>query len=306
MSDWMPSLAALRAFEATARHLSFVRAAEELHVTPSAVKQLVRRLEEALGQPLIVRDGRGLRLTEAGETGLGDLARGFAHLEQGVARIRAHDGRRRLVLTVEPSFAAAWLVPRLDRFRALCPDIDVLVDSSSALADLDRNAADVAIRFGAAHGEGQVVHRLFEEALCAFCAPALARGPGGLETLAGLNRVPLIHWDIPALGWGAATRAWMGWEPWLHRLGASHVDPRPGIRFRDYNLALQAAIAGQGVVLGSRPVLQDHVDAGLLAVPFPDTVGTDLGYDVTATAAAAERSEVQAFIGWVTAEAGIG
>lgn len=302
MADWTPSLNALRAFEATARHLSFVRAAEELHVTPSAVKQLVRRLKAALGKSLVERQGSGLRLTGAGRAGCQDIGQGFERIAQGVARIRAHDDRKRLIISVEPSFATAWLVPRLDRFRAEFPEVDVLIDSSLALVDLHRGAADVAIRFGAAPADGLVERRLFDQALCAFCAPSLTRGEGAIRSLDDIARVPLIHWDIAAFDWAKATRSWMGWKPWLDALGARHIDCNRGIRFRDYNLAVQAAIAGQGVVLGSLPVMHDLVVSGLLVRPFPEKVETDIGYDVTARGAAMERSEVRDFVSWITAE----
>ncbi|WP_172330664.1 LysR substrate-binding domain-containing protein [Mangrovicoccus sp. HB161399] len=303
MSDWLPSLNALRAFEATARHLSFLHAAEELNVTPSAVKQLVRRLEAALGTPLVERDGRGLRLTAAGSEGLAELAQGFGLLARGVARIRAHDGRRRLVVSAEPSFAAAWLVPRLERFRRDFPGTDVLIDTSLALADLQRGDADVAIRFGARPEEGLVAQRLFREELSAFCSPALASGPDAIRAPADLARVPLIHWDMAALGRDSATRELMAWAPWLRRLGVRLPETAAGLAFRDYNLALQAAIAGQGVVLGSRPVLQDAIAAGLLVEPFPATVATDLGYDAVATPAAMARPDVRDFLSWIAASA---
>ncbi len=302
MSNWLPSLNALRAFEATARHLSFVRAAHELRVTPSAVKQLVRKLEGALNAPLIERQGSGLRLTAAGQAGLASIGQGFDQIARGVAQIRTHDDRKRLIISAEPSFATAWLVPRLDRFRSAFPEVDVLIDSSLALVDLRKGAADVAIRFGSKPKDGLVAQRLFDEALCAFCAPSLTRGEGAIRSLEDLDRVPLIHWDLADLDWAKATRAWMGWKPWLDRLGAAHLDSSRGIKFRDYNLAVQAAIAGQGVVLGSLPVMQDFVASGLLVRPFREKIETDIGYDLTATTAAIERPEVRDFVSWITDE----
>ncbi len=303
MSNWMPSFSALRAFDATARHLNFVRAAEELSVTPSAVKQLVRKLEDSLGQPLVERDGRGLRLTAAGEAGARRISEGFSSIAAGVAAIRAHDERQRLILTVEPSFAATWLVPRLDRFREVCPDVDVLVDSSPALVDLTKDTVDIAIRFSRAAPSGLVSRRLFDEELCAYCSPALTSGAEPVLTIADLARVPLIHWDIGALGWAAETRQWMGWEQWLGKLGVTGIDSRRGPRFSDYYQAVQAAIAGQGVLLGSRLVMKDLIASNLLVTPFPEGVQTDLGYDVIASREAAERPEVLAFIEWIEAQA---
>lgn len=300
MPDWLPSMNALRAFEATARHLSFARAAAELHVTPAAVKQLVRKLEETLGLSLVERAGRGLRLTAAGAVGRDGLAIGFDHLIEAVRRIRAEGGRRRLVVSAEPSFATAWLMPRLERFRVREPDIDVLIDSSAHLADLARGDADIAIRFGAGADDKVVAHRLFDEELCAFCSPQIAKGLAEPNDLA---RCRFIHWETSALGWATATRAWMDWAVWLEQIGTSGVEPRNGLRFSDYNLAVQAAIAGQGVVLGSGPVLADLVSAGLLVRAVPQSLRIDLGYDAVTTRSAIERGEVNAFIDWIKTEA---
>ncbi|MDI5921155.1 LysR substrate-binding domain-containing protein [Halomonas sp. LR5S13] len=299
----LPSLNALRAFETTARHSSFVPAADELHVTPAAVKQLVRKLEEHLGIALVERSGRGLKVTPAGRVGLESLTAGFLQIERAVGQMRDYRNPQRLVVSAEPSFATAWLVPRLERFRAMHPDIDVLIDSSLRLADLERGAADVAIRFGVAPEKGDVAYRLFDEKLCAFCSPSLTSRHEGLRQLDDLSRATLIHWDTSALTWATATRAWVGWEPWLETLGAGHIDARRGVSFSDYNLAVQAAIAGQGVVLGSLPILSDLVAAGLLVRAFPDIVETSIGYDIVATRDAIGTQQVQSFIAWTKAEA---
>jgi LysR family transcriptional regulator, glycine cleavage system transcriptional activator len=294
MSDWLPSLNALRAFEAVSRHLNYRLAAEELCVSPAAVKQLVGKLEAALGSPLLQRNGRGLALTAQGTAGRDDLALGFRQIAVSVEKMRTLNRRRRLIVSVEPSFATAWLVPRLDLFRARYPDIDVLIDSSLQLVDLQRGAADIAIRFGSRPAEGLVTERLFDEELRAFCSPKLTVGRSAIRRLEDLERVTLLHWDLSQLEWASSTRKWMGWEPWLKRVGANHVVPGPGIRFSDYNLAMQAAIAGQGVILGSTPILRSLVRAHLLVNPFPARVTTDIGYDLVTT----ER-----FIDWILREA---
>jgi LysR family transcriptional regulator, glycine cleavage system transcriptional activator len=179
MLDWLPSLNALRAFEAVSRHLNYVHAASELRVTPAAVKQLVAKLEEAVGHRLVQRNGRGLALTAAGRAGGDGLAAGFGQLSRAVERMRKHTDRQRLIVSVEPSFATAWLVPRLERFRREHTEIDVLIDSSLKIVDLEHGDADAAIRFGAKPDPRLQSHRLFEERLCAFCSPALVSGPDG-------------------------------------------------------------------------------------------------------------------------------
>lgn len=303
MSDWLPSLNALRAFETVSRHLNYRQAAEELRVTPAAVKQLVGKLEDTLGTPLVERDGRGLALTQAGAAGRDGLAAAFSQIERAVEKMRATDRRRRLIVSVEPSFATAWLVPRLEGFRAGNTEIDVLIDSSLQIVDLERGGADIAIRFGDTPDDALVAHRLFDEELCAFCSPALLQDRPGPLKLEDLGSVTLLHWDLSQLDWAAATRKWMGWPQWLARVGAGHVTPGEGIRFRDYNLAVQAAIAGQGVILGSLPVLRGLVEAGLLVSAFPESVVTDIGYDLVITETALARPEVARFVDWIVEEA---
>jgi LysR family glycine cleavage system transcriptional activator len=305
MDEWLPSLNALRAFEATCRHLNYARAAEELRVTPAAVKQLVRKLEVSLGIDLVVRRGRGLAITAAGHAGCEELTLGFGQIHRAVARMRAHQARRRLIVSVEPSFATAWLVPRLERFRAGNRDVDVLIDSSLHIVDLDQGAADVAVRFGARPGHGLVAHRLFDERLCAFCSPSLALGERGVRRVEDLERATLLHWDTTALTWADVTRKFMAWQNWLEMVGAKHVDGQGGVRFSDYNLAVQAAIAGQGVVLGSLPVLRNLVESQLLLCPFPECLETGIGYDIVATRQALERREVRGFVDWIMAEASL-
>lgn len=302
MQDWMPSLNALRAFEAVARHLNYRRAAEELKVSPAAVKQLVAKLEAAVGTPLLRRRGRGLALTAAGEAGGPDLSQGFRQVNGAVEKMRAATRRRRLIVSVEPSFATAWLVPRLERFRQACPEVDVLIDSSLQIVDLAGGAADVAVRFAAPPDRALVTERLFDEELCALCSPGLAAA-AGLTELADLERVTLLHWDLGHLPWASGTRRWMEWSRWLAHAGAGRMRPGEGLRFTDYNLALQAAIAGQGAILASWPILRHLVAAGLLTDPFGARVQTDIGYDLVTTERARERPEVGSFLAWIAGEA---
>lgn len=305
MSQSLPSLNALRAFEAVARHLNYRLAAEELSVSPAAVKQLVGKLEDTLSVALFERRGRGLALSAQGAAGCEDLNKAFHLMAAAVEKIRTKDQRNRLVVSVEPSFATAWLVPRLESFRSKHGNVDVLIDSSMQIVDLEQGHADLAIRFGRAPGKGLVGVRLFDEVLCAFCSPSLAAGTPPLRRLEALRHVTLLHWDLAQYEWASATRKWMGWQTWLEQTGADHVTPGGSLHFSDYNLALQAAIAGQGVILGSKPVLARLVDAGLLLDPFNVKVTTDIGYDLVVTKWATQKPGVQLFINWITAEAGV-
>jgi len=171
------------------------------------------------------------------------------------------------------------------------------------IVDLENGAADIAVRFGLTPRGNLVSHRLFDEQLCAFCSPLLVSGPRKLNEIDDLQHATLLHWDLSEISWARATKRWMGWQPWLTQVGAGHISSATGIRFSDYNLAVQAAIAGQGVVLGSLPVLHNLVEANLLVCPFRERVTTDIGYDLVTTQRALQRTEVQAFMDWIIAEA---
>ena len=266
------------------------------------MKQLVAKLEAAVGTPLLRRRGRGLALTAAGEAGSADLLQAFRQVGRAVEKMRAAVRRRRLIVSVEPSFATAWLVPRLERFREACPEVDVLIDSSLQIVDLAGGAADVAVRFAGRRDDALVTQRLFDEQLCALCSPALAAS-AGLSRLGDLERVTLLQWDLTHLPWAGETRRWMDWPRWLALAGAGDLRPGEGLRFTDYNLALQAAIAGQGAILASWPILRHLVAAGLLTDPFGVRVATDIGYDLVTTERARARPEVAAFLDWIVAEA---
>jgi len=294
MNEWLPSLNALRAFEAVSRHLSYRKAAEELSVTPAAVKQLVQGLERSLDRTLLKRQGRGIALTEIGMAGLADLRDGFDHVHRSVAKMRRFERRQSLTITVEPSFAGSWLMKRLQGFKAQFPDINVLIDASLRVVDLARDEADIGIRYGVKPMAGQVAHRLFDEEIVPVCSPGLAAGPPPIETVEDLGRATLIEFEMTP--WPAS---WLDWEAWLRAVGAGDMGSHRQLTFNDYTVALQAAIAGQGIVLGSRPIVQDALDAGLLVMACAESVKVREGYEVVATEAALERPEVAAFVEWI-------
>jgi LysR family glycine cleavage system transcriptional activator len=302
MADWLPSLNALRAFEVVCRHLNYAHAAAELRVTPAAVKQLVQKLEDALGAPLVRRSGRGLALTREGRAGFEGLSGGFAQISAAVGRMRVRNRRQRLIVSAEPSFATAWLVPRLNRFRQTHEEIDVLIDSALRIVDLEAGEADVAIRFGAAPDRRLVTRRLVDERICALCSPSLVSGPPHLRKLDDLRQATLLHWDMSDLTWAISTRDWMDWQSWLARVGMKNFELQRQIVFSDYNLALQAAIAGQGLVLGSYPILRNIIDARLLVDPFGVTLDAGIGYDAVMTREAYERPQVRSFADWIASE----
>jgi len=175
-NDRLPPLNALRAFETVARKLSFARAAEELHVTKAAVAQQVRLLEQEIGAELVERSGRGLALTESGAAGAAGLAEAFSALARAVRAMREAKGRRFLVINSSASFAATWLVGRIGRFKALHPDIDVLLDAIAREDSLESSTTDALVRWGAGDFPGLATTLLFKENVFPVCAPELVDG----------------------------------------------------------------------------------------------------------------------------------
>lgn len=299
MSDWLPSLNALRAFEAVSRHLHYPRAAKELNVSPAAVKQLVSKLEVSMGTKLIVRDGRGLALTPVAMQGKGDLSAAMELMISSVKKMGDSDSAKRLIISAEASLATTWLVPKLAEFHSRYPQINVLIDSSQEVVDLHRSDVDIAIRYGVESDGSLDSRRLFDDRIFPACSPTLASHPQQLKQLSDLNSVPLIHWDLSKMVWAQSTEKWFSWKGWLDRVGETDVATDKGIYFSDYGLAIQAAIAGQGVVLASWPILNDVIDAGLLVCPFREVISTDIGYDIVTTEHAGQRSEVEVFVSWI-------
>jgi LysR family glycine cleavage system transcriptional activator len=166
--------------------------------------------------------------------------------------MRRLDERRLFTITVEPAFAAAWLVRRLQGFRHQQPDIDVLIDASLRIVDLEREAADVAIRYGGTAGAGLIVHRLFDDEVIAVCSPAVAAGPPPIEGLGDLAKAAWIHFEMSP--W---PRGWLDWAGWLRALGAEGIESRRDLRFTDYTVALQAAAAGAAA---RRPEVAAFID----------------------------------------------
>jgi LysR family transcriptional regulator, glycine cleavage system transcriptional activator len=297
MADRLPSLNALRAFEAVARHGNFRQAAAELHVTTAAVSQQVKGLEQDLGLRLLQRGNGGWQLTTAGQAGVSELRLGFDHLWQGVRKMR-RAGRQRLTVSVVPSFAALWLVPRLDRFRATHPDLDLLIDATRAAADFDRGDADVAVRYGTGNLPGLHSVRLFEDEVFPVCSPRLLQGAEPLREPGDLRHHTLLH-----LEWAPVRGEWPDWRVWLQAAGVTDIDADRGPRFMPQSMVLQAAIDGQGVALGTMPLAIDHLAAGRLVRPFELSLPTLFGYYVVTPPETAQQPAIAAFREWLIAEA---
>ena len=290
-------LNALRTFEAAARQLSFTFAAEELSVTQSAVSHQIRTLETALGTPLFRRLPRGLLLTDAGQTLLPVVRNAFDELTAALDRLKTADQGGTLTVSVMPSFAAKWLVPRLSRFHAAYPAIDLRISANERLADLARDSIDVAVRFGDGAWSGLRCERMFGESVTPMCTPALARTLAGPRDLA---RVTLLHEEMLPLG------RFPDWASWLRAAGVTGVDASRGPRFSHTHLMLQAAIDGHGVALGQTLLAADDLAAGRLVEPFSLRLATGFSYWLVSLPAAAESPKIGAFRAWIEAETATG
>lgn len=310
MSDRLPPLTTLRAFEAAARLLSFKKAAAELHVTPAAVSQQIKLLEGHLGVELFRRLTRALDLTPEGMAILPRLREGLSLIEAALESVRARPDDFRLTVCAPPSFAARWLVPRLARFAAIAPDIELHLASSLNTIDhqptpnTGETAApqhtgnDVEIRYGNGHYPGFQVDRLFAPHYLPVCSPQLADGKRSLREPRDLRWHALIHDEtIP----DEADRP--SWATWLQAAGVSDVDPHRGPRFSNAALALGAAADGLGVVLALDALVSADLTAGRLVAPFALTVPSRLAYYLTTPIAIAERPEIAIFRTWLLTEA---
>ena len=300
MTTALPPLNSLRAFEAAARHLSFKKAAEELRVTPAAVGHQVKGLEAILGLQLFRRLNRGLVLTDAGQAALPALKRGFESLAEAAEILRRGDSRNVLTATVAPSFAAKWLIPRLERFRAACPEISVRLDTDLAELDLLHEGLDLGIRFGSGHYPGLAVTRLMTEELFPVCSPSLLPKRKAARSVAALKDMTLLHIEGETVD-----PTWPDWPRWLKAAGAEGIDASAGPRFSQSMMAVQAAIEGQGVALAPRSIVADDLAAGRLLRPFAEreATRTAFAFYLVSPVERAVLPKVVAFREWILAEA---
>ena len=293
----LPPLNALRAFEAAARHLNFSRAADELSVTPGAVSQQIQNLEDYIGVALFKRTPKGLLLTDPAQIALPALREAFDRLVEAASMLTAAVDGRRLTVTVAPSFAAKWLVPRLGRFEALHPQVDVWISAGMELTDFNSGEVDLAIRYGTGRYPALEVTRLMQETVIAVTSPELLeRQP--LNELSDLSDHVLLHDGSPD-----ADESCPDWTMWLAARGVKGVDGSRGPRFNQSSLVIEAAIGGRGVALAKRALAQADLDAGRLVAPFQIATAVDFAYYLVHPKAKGRLPQVKAFTAWLNAEA---
>ena len=300
MHSLIPPLNALRAFEAAARHLSLTRAAAELRVTAGALSHQIRGLEELLGVKLFERRVRAIALTPAGKLLYPGLQTGFAQIREAVAGLDPKIGERVLVISAPPGFTAKWLVPRLYRFTAAHPEIDVRVSSSAVYADFARDGIDVAVRnlpLDAKHEAGLVIEKLIEVSVVPVCSPRLVATHGPFARPAALKRVPLIHDDTLV-----HLPEYPTWAAWFKAAGVDGVDVSRGLRFNSTDHALDAASEGAGVLLAHDLPAYDDLRTGRLVIAVPPALATGRGYHLVCPKSRSERAHVGAFRAWLRQE----
>ena len=300
MNRKLPPLNAIRAFESTARHLSFTAAASELHVTPAAVGHQVRALEDYFGQKLLIRNTRRVELTDVARWVLPLITQGLDLLSDAGDRLMAPKSNAFLTLSVEPDFAARWLVQRLDGFHQQHPEWEVRLDASLNLVNLSERNIDIAIRYGDGNYPGLRVHKLGLEEVFPVCAPSLMEGKHGIREPDDLRWHMLLHDDWVL----QAEQVCPSWKMWLKAAEASKVDPQPGTHFSSASLAIEAAIAGHGVVLSSTALVADDLEAGRLVRPFGEQYSTQLemGYFLVYLEASESDPKIVVFRDWLLAE----
>ncbi len=297
--DRLPPLNSLRGFNAAAHHMSFRKAAEELHVTPAALSYQIRQLEDHLGVKLFRRLNKAVELTEDGKLIAPGIRESFDQLTRTLRRLKHRRSGKMLVISSGPAFIAKWLAPRLYRFTAAHPDIEARISAGLNLVDLEYDDVDVAIRFGQGEYPNCCSDKLFDDFQTPLCSPALLQGEFPLRKPQDLAHHTLIHDDTHMGVLKIAT-----WSDWLTAAGAPEVDTSAkGVHFNVADHALDAAISGGGVVLGRTVLAQADIDAGRLVMPFELKLKTDFAFYVVSLESRFNDPIIKAFRTWLFEEA---
>jgi putative choline sulfate-utilization transcription factor len=290
------SLDLVRAFEAAARHRSFTAAAVELGTTQPAISQQIKRLEEQLTTRLFDRIYRGIELTEAGRVLFEQVQLGLQNIDAGLSAITAQSQHEVLQVATDFAFAAYWLMPRLHRFHAANPQVDVSLVTSERSHNMLRTDIDVAVLFGDGRFKQGESHWLFSEEVFPVCSPQLLNERPLPLSANALLEFPLLHLR------GENSSNWFDWSGVFRKLGICST-PAPGqLRFDNYTLLIQAAIGGQGVAIGWRHLVDNLLAQGLLCRPIEQTVMSNLGYYVVLPQRKRRGVLIQQFVDWLMKE----
>lgn len=293
MPHRLPPLSSLRFFEAAGRLRSFKLAAAEMNVTPSAVSHGIVGLERALGTPLFIRTPRGLSLTHAGADYLTYVSEALSLIAIGTQRLPRRQGRQVIAVSCAPTFASRWLLPRLRSFTARWPAVSVTVDTSRRQVGFPVDGFDFAIRMSRAPVGGLAWTRLLSERLVPVCSPACRVSLLDAKDKVDLRRATLIH----------VTPTSEGWQTWLKARAIDDIDVKGGLRFDTFDLAFAAAIAGLGVALGRRPLVDRDLESGELVALSRDLLAAETAYWLVSAEGADRRPDLRDFKHWLTSQA---
>lgn len=293
----LPSLNALRSFEAVARHESFTKAAAELNVTQGAASRQVRALEEFLNLPLFVRTTRRIELTDEGRYYARLIHEALDRLEAGTMELLANRaGGGVLTIGTLPTFGTRWLIPRLASFQSQYPDIELHLVSSDGPLDFVEQRLDAAIRFGTGQWPDTVAERLMPEEVLMVCSPALIGGAHPPTSVAALRHHRLIQ---------HSTRA-DAWPLWFSEVGVNPAGFQWGPSLEHFYMVIQAAVAGLGLALLPKLLIEDELASGTLVAPFDATISGPGAYYVVCPTSKADLPRIRALRRWILAEAGVG
>lgn len=289
MSRKLPPLDALLSFEVASRVLSFTRAAEELHVTPAAVGHRIKTLEERLGTELFYRDNNRIHLTDSGQDLIPVVRQALELLTDATSKVGKREACGFLNVSLLPTFAVRWLIPRLAEFRRAYAEVQLQLATSYRPVDFAREDCDAAVRYGKGDWPDLESVALFNEELVPVCSPALVEPSARLRGPDELARFTLLH----------SATCLENWPVWLEAAGASNVDPEDGLHFDSCLLTLQAAQDGLGMAVANREYVARDLEAGRLVAPFELTVEKDTGWHFVCPKATAQQPKIAAFRDWL-------
>ena len=292
-------LNALRAFDAAARHMSFKHAADDLAVTPAAISQQIRSLEEFLGVELFRRTNRSLVLTEAAQLSLAPLKQAFELMEESVDILTDSKTSNHLKVSVSPSFASKWLVPRIAHYYERRPDAVVKIDATMQITDFKIEDTDICIRYGLGNYPGLHVEEILRETIFPVCSPDLVENSNLAECPSEILKHTLIHDDSTVEDDSAPN-----WTMWLKAAGLEAPDGMPALHFNNNALAIEAAVAGRGIALARSVIAEEDLKAGRLVRPFGKGVPLDFKHYIVCPTEKLKNERVQEFIEWLRAETG--
>jgi len=294
----IPSLDALRIFAVAARHLSFTDAANELNLTQSAVSHRIRGLEEELGLALFERLTRRLELTPQGRVLARKIEQAIGEIDRSIVDLARFDDAAPLKVTMLPSVASHWLIPRLPRIRNRHPGVDVQVIADPRLVDLRAEGIDLAIRFCRAPHPSYAATRLMGDRVVPVCAPELRRQSGPVDSIDALLALPLLH-DAATEG----DHSDSAWRAWLDHLGRRDVACHAGQYFSEAGMMIDAAVLGLGVALARASLVADRLASGALVCPLELTAPTAFSYYLLGLPEAVEQPKIALFRSLLVAEA---